>query len=86
MMKHAGGEYVDAALDDAETTGDVEDQEGEAADMLGAEEKEEIQDPSVETNSSSVLKIQWLEDVSIFLLGRLKAYFQMRNVSFQGSF
>ena len=39
MMKHAGGEYVDAALDDAETTGDVEDQEGEAADMLGAEEK-----------------------------------------------
>lgn len=38
MMKHAGGEYVDAALDDAETTGDVEDQEGEAADMLGAEE------------------------------------------------
>ena len=42
MMKHAGGEYVDAALDDAETTGNVEDQEGEAADMLGAEEKEEI--------------------------------------------
>ena len=42
MMKHAGGEYVDAALDDTEATGDGEDQEGEAADMLGAEEKRSI--------------------------------------------
>ena len=61
MMKHAGGEYVDAALDDTEATGDGEDQEGEAADMLGAEERRST---LPETNIAS--ENQWLEDVFPF--------------------
>jgi len=49
MMKHAGGEYVDAALDDTEAGGDVEDQEGEAADMSTSATLPEAQEDAVTT-------------------------------------